>query len=79
MLMPMVESSTPRMDLLSGDGEIFDREIRRTSEIRLRQTTIVLEVTDINVKSHCRCDKSTAGRFFTNNMVVRDRKTIRQS
>jgi len=74
MLMPMVESSTPRMDLLSCDGETFDRETRRTSESRLSQTIIALDAMDINVKSHSRCVKSTAGRFFTNNIVVRDRK-----
>ena len=76
MLMPMVESSTPRMDLLSCDGEIFDREIRRTSERRLRQTIIALDATDLNVKCHCRREKSTAGRYFTNNIMVKDRKTI---
>ena len=68
-----------RMDLLSGDGEILDREIRRTSEIRLSQTIIALDAMDINVKSHCRCEKSTARRFFTNNIVNRDRKKIPQS
>ena len=93
-----------RMDLLSGDGEIFDREIRQNSDSRLRETIIALDASDIDVKfdtllgevfieithavheegswhvkSHCRCEKSTARRFFTNNIVVRDRKTIPQS
>ena len=39
-----------RLDLLSGDGEIFDREIRQNSDSRLRQTIIALDATDINVK-----------------------------
>jgi len=39
-----------RIDLLSGDGEIFDREIRQNSDSRLRQTIIALEATDIDIK-----------------------------
>jgi len=39
-----------RNDLLSGDGEIFDREIRQNSDSRLRQTVIALDATDIDVK-----------------------------
>jgi len=43
-------SNKARIDLLSGDGEIFDREIRRNSDSRLRQTIAELNATDINVK-----------------------------
>ena len=39
-----------RMDLLSGEGEIFEREIRRNSDSRLRQTIADMNATDINVK-----------------------------
>jgi len=39
-----------RIDLLSGDGEIFDREIRQNSDSRMRQTIIGLDATDIDVK-----------------------------
>ena len=39
-----------RMDLLSGDGEIFDREIRQNSGSRLRETIIALDASDIDVK-----------------------------
>ena len=37
-----------RMDLLSGEGEIFEREIRRNSDSRLRQTIADMNATDIN-------------------------------
>jgi len=39
-----------RIDLLSGDGEIFEREIRQNSDSRLRQTIADMNAIDINVK-----------------------------